>query len=696
MKKSEEQLANELDAFLTTQLNHTPPTTPDAPAGPETQLAADLLNLTKKAAPDSTFVAQLETHLHRVAAANSQKKVAAKQPSFRQQLFDAIKEQLIMKRTIYALGGLAALVIIGFLAWNAVRPDSETTPVADIGETAVLPTDEANTDTPLADADSGNTVEQEPAETPVESPSETAVEIAELPLLPKVLGGGQAQGRGGGGGAANETAAVAPAPGIATDLAIAPYFTDIFSNTQFVANTALPTDITQAPVWQQTSAGMELADAQQIANAFGFTGPLYILPQPVFEDEAGIAYSGDMPVTYFAFDGSRTLTIDAYGTYYRDDAVSFDFEEQLPLEQIAPIAEAFVQANGMIDFPYVIDRYWGNEVLFFRQIDGRSVNQAEVTVTINDNGEIAFASNQKLRNLTELGSYPLRTAEEAFQLLQEGILQNNIWYTYTQADAVEALPVEPAIDPVNDYRSWQHEYQAGAEAHLYTWPSVYLPANGEGTPRVEAYPFMIQGSDELMQGIAANPNQQFHFWGIVGEDGRILNLAGFEPIDRNREPIFVQGTVRNEGDQTLFETQTGETYIIPDAPADLPADRTLNLFGWALRDIGAAFSVVDWESIDLFIEYPEPSVIEEPIGIIEDPFLYEPYVYQEISITGVELIYAYSYIYPEFEEGAAELSRVAQMPTIVLQPAWKFTGTADNGDQMEFVVEAVAPEYVQN
>jgi hypothetical protein len=612
-----------------------------------------------------------------------------------------IKEQFIMRKTIYALGGLAAFILVGFLIWNAFRPADEGTPVVDGGETAVIT--DTPTDAALNDVSEETDTGSEPVE-PVEEPDGTDTtdstdEIIDLPALPKIQGGQQSSGLGGGGGAAVSESLEAESLAVSSDLMIDPYFTDVFSGTLFTTSAPLPTDITQAIVWQQANLSMELAEAQQIAAAFGFTGQLYVMPTPTYVDEAGVEHVEKIPVTYFAFDGTKALTIDAYGTYYRDESIEFTFESELPLEQISPIAELFVLENGLVDYEYEMDRLWGNEVLFYRLIDGRRVNQPEVTVSITDEGEIAFASNQKLRNLAELGNYPLRTAEEAFQLLQSGIIQNNIWYNYIQSGIEEPIPTEPFVEPFDEYRFWQRTFAPGEEAHVYTWPNIYLPADGNGAPMIQAWPFTLTGSDEMLQEIAAAPNNQFHFWGVVSEDGRNLTLTGWETLSYDRDSIFLQGNVRYDGDRVLFDTFEGETYIVPDAPADLPTDETLNIFGWAFREVGAEFMALDWESIDILIDYSdEPIAIEEPM-IIDEPFIYEPYVYQNIDITSAELIYAYSYIYPEYDESAVEsdtMLREFQMPTVILQPAWKLTGTADNGDIMEFIVEGVSPEYTQS
>ncbi|MCP5098080.1 MAG: hypothetical protein GY943_21240 [Chloroflexi bacterium] len=568
----------------------------------------------------------------------------------------------------------------------------------------------------IVDEDSADAEESEPTVS-----EDEPTEVADLPTLPRIENG-QARGVGGGGGFAEEAAAGNAAPATA-DLAldtealsiVDPYYTDVFSGTTFVLNSNLPTDVVRAAVQQQGSRTLTLEEARALADSFGFSTPLYVQPEPIFELEEGIErVKNEFPVTYYAFDGTRTLTMDAYGMYYYDSAIQYDSgpATTLPIEQLTADAEAFLTTHNVLDFPYTIDRGWGNEVYVYRSIDGRTVNQPEITVSFNSNAEIVSVGMQKLANLTTLGNYPLRSADEAWQLVQDGIVKNNITYYYSPIYEDEAF-FESELS-IEEYRYWQRSYQPGEEIHMYNWPTIYLPADGVGTPRIETYPLALQANEADLQAIAAdNQYNQYHFWGVVSADGTTLELAGWEMLPQTYEPVFFQGTAQRDGDTVLFTTQeTGETYILPGAPTDLPQGELLNLFGWGVRDTGEAYAVIDWENLDLYVEYPEfdepipvdpedgigdgeqgypspdGSITIEPMPI--EPYIYEPFIYEQFTVNTVELVYFYSYIYPDYDEEI----RYFEPPTVVLQPVWQFSGEADNGDLIELYVEAVAPEYL--
>lgn len=679
MKKTEQQLAEELDLFLTAlQKGETPP----AATSEEAELAAQLLKLAEDTAPGPEFDREMENQLERTARQQGQQKKAAApdtsaaRPSSWQQLWHTLKEGLTMKRTTFALGGIAAVVLIAVVAYVAFLGNGDDAPtVADNGA-AVVET----------------VTEPAPAPTETEQPApatEEAVEVADLPLLPGLQSGssGFAGGLGGGGGT-EEAAVAAPAPmnGGVADTSM-PIFTDIFSGTEFVLNATLPEPVGSTQVFQQRpQAEADLATARRFADAFGFGGPLYTQPQPEFED------GFTPPVTYFAFDGTRMLNVDAFGVYYSDQSVSFDNMQRLPFEQIGPQAEAYLLERGLLDFEYEIARGWMNDVFVYRVIDGRTVNQPEITVSFNDQGQIMFVNVQTLRNLEDLGSYPLRTAEEAWQIIQDGIVKNNVMYNYTPDFENEAVPVAEPTPVEETYRFWSRTYEAGDEAHIYTWPGVFLPADGDGAPRIMANQFVLQADGATLEEIAADPFALHHVWGRVGDDGKTLVVEGFEQLSEDRQPLYLQGTIQREDEQVLFTAQeSGDTYIIPDAPEDLPTDEQFNLFAWGTRDVGADYPVVDWENLDVFVTYSEPEALPE--APIEEPIPFQPEAYQQVTANGVELVYVYTYRFPEQSEGA--LMRY-EPPTIILQPAWKFSGTADNGDNIDFFVEAVAPEFIQS
>lgn len=669
MKKTEQQLADELDIFLTAMLNGELP--PEEAPGLEAQLAAQLMQLAEETIPDAEFDRGMKKYLEIAARQKSTQKKAgaperpsAQAMSFWQQFIQTLKEGLIMRRTAYALGGLAALALIFVIAYVAFfnRDDSPGT-VADNG-------------TVVETVDNGS---QDAAEEPIE--------VADLPLLPGLQDGGP-RGLGGGGAAMAESTNAEP---VVADMSIMPIFTDIFSGTEFVLNAPLPERVRSAGVlMREPATSVDIDTARRYADAFGFSGPLYTQPLPEFED------GFTPPVTYFAFDGTRMLNMDAYGVYYSDQSVSFDNMERLPFEQISAQAEAFLQERGLLDFDYEISRGWMNDVFVYRVIDGRTVNQPEITVSFNDEGQIMFVNVQTLRNLQQLGNYPLRSAEEAWAIVQDGVMKNNLLYNYLPVYDDAAVGVsEPAVWPTEEYRFWPREYEAGDTAHIYSWPNVFLAVDGSA-PRVTVNQYMLTGDAETLQAIADDSFSMYHIWGVIGADGKTLQVEGYEKLAENHEALFLQGSVQREGDQTLFtDDASGDAYIIPDAPADLPTDERLNLFGWATRDIGAEYPVIDWESLDIYIDYSEPEMMPEPMPgyPIDEPVPFEPMTYEQFTVNSVELVYAYTYRFPEVPEG--EIMLRYEPPTIILQPAWKFSGEADNGDLIEIFVEAVSPEFIE-
>ncbi len=310
-----------------------------------------------------------------------------------------------MKReTLYILLSLLLLLVVGCA--NLVQDEPET---------AVTPDE-------LEDANSPNTEVVDE----IDDEEETAVLPAQedLPLLPQ-FEGTQAQGLGGGGeGLINErivaeSASLAPANAIDADFGLSLYYGDVFSGTTFVLNGTLPTDIVREIVQQQTPTPMSLEEASQVAAAFGFTNSLYKNPAFTFVDEAGVEQVENVPTTYYAFDGMRMLNIDSFGIYYQDGSFSYDYThsydhtQQSELEQLAPNAEAFLLFLVLLTFEYTIERIWGNDIGFYRQVNGRSLDQPEITVSLNQNGDVVSVGIQPLNHLETLGNYPLRSAAEA-------------------------------------------------------------------------------------------------------------------------------------------------------------------------------------------------------------------------------------------------------------------------------------------
>jgi hypothetical protein len=651
--------ADELDALITAmKRGETQPATSLNEA--ETRLTAELLNLAASTELDPEFRQALGAQLYRAAS-----QAARPRPvplTFWQKVEQGLSD-FTMKRFVFTFGSLAAVAVI-VLAIVFFRPDGE----GDQDIVAGNPTSTvANVVTPVTDV--------------ADVPTNTAESAGQaLAALPELQGMDTTGGMGGGGDGTS------PAPEI--DMTRWEPV-NVFSGTTFVLDATLPTGLGPNTVLQQTPWVMDVATARQIANQWGFTGPLYTMPLPEQPDgEPAII----LPPTYFVFDGTRMFQLDASFIYYNDTAVMFDPNNPTPFEQARAVAESFFQARGLLDFPYGVRQgFYPNEVNFYRLVDGLPVNQYEVYASVVGD-QVATAHYTALSRLENLGGYPLTSVEEAWQkLLFQATVAGRVLYEVMPAEMVGGELVIEEPQPEQPL-TWVRTYQPGQEAHLYSWATIYLPAEGGDTPpRIETYPLRLQTDDETLRALAALPTHLYHIWGTVGADGKTLQVTGFEGLDETtHQPLFIEGTIRREGDQIVVTAFTGENYVLPNPPADLPEGMEVTVFAFASRDAGLAYPVLEWDNINERVIFEAPPV-EEPPVVIEEPIEWQPFIYQNVTVTQVELAYYYTYV-----QDQEAIARGEFVPaTILLQPAWKFTGTADNGDMLTFYMQAVSTEYVE-
>ena len=687
MKEQDPILADELNRRIDAEMQgkQQPPVS-DA-VQQEAELAARLIRLAEDTHPDPDFVAQLGSQLARRAAYRQKMKnkaVPPERPSFWQQLKQLVKEGTTMNRNKYLLGalGVLALVIVGaYVLLNRTNNNNTVEPVADATGSEVEETDQATNEPDATDE---------------------AVEVADLPALP-VLEGNQTNGLGGGGG--GNPRPQSGGGGVATESAAFAadssfIFTDPFSGTIFTLNATLPTEPTLAPVLQNVPGeGISLEAVRDLASRFGFTGQIYQEQYPVFEPEAGGPVY-EPPVVYRVFDGPRSLIIDQWGAYYNDVSIENDYENPISFEAAVPIAEAFVQERGLLNFDYEVQQIWGSDVNFVRTINGEPTNQPELTVGVSHDGRIFFVSYQVLRNAETLGRYPLITAQEAWELLQSGVSDNHILYQYGVRP--ELAINEPVFleDPTADlYQFWVREYEPGDEIHLYEWPVVFLPIDGNGDPRIQVREYVIQADTATLTALAERVGEQTHVWGQLGPNGDTIELAGWEPVDRDARPeASGPGIIARDGDQVQFTNyESGITYLVLDPPADLEDGTEVYLFAWSARDLGQAYPVLDWENIDKIVNIP-PSEESFPVEPIEEPLpidgegpIFEPFTYESFTVNEVTLAYFTTYSWPTNEDGT---TRYEGQPTMIIQPTWKFSGETNTGDLVDFFVQATQPEFL--
>lgn len=503
----------------------------------------------------------------------------------------------------------------------------------------------------------------------------TAVPVAVLPEMPPGAEGVIVLEEASGGEPVSATAtplpgnapALPPLAGAPDRLAMGDRFSDPFANTRFMLNGALPTEPTQGVVMQQAlRAPLTVAQARELTRRFGFDGELYVESYPVLE---GVE-SELPPPTYTAFDGPRVFSVDPWSANYANQSADYQFDNGQTPQENAAVAEAFLQERGLLDFAYVVQPGVGSEVNFLRLIEERPLTQPEIVVGVAANGEVSFVIYQVLPNPEVVGSYPLISAEVAWQQLQASAERSAMPFIVTPAN------LQPPADGASARQSWQRQYEPGDAVQIAGWPAVYRPADGEGAPRIQLYPFVLAAEEQTLNEIAAALGQQVLVQGEMSGDGTAVAVQSWE-LFNDQEPVTVQGTVQRSGEQVLLNGTDGRSYLLPDAPADLGDGTELFVFAWTMQNDERGMPVLQWENLEQI--GGDTAVAPESVPGLAAGGLANA-AYSDVTIEAVTLVYYYSYQFPS--DAAAE-------PTILLQPVWRFTGVTNTGEKVEFFVSAV-------
>lgn len=502
---------------------------------------------------------------------------------------------------------------------------------------------------------------------------EAAVPVASAPGMGMGGGTDAAYGRGGGGGYGGFG-----------------YYGGLpFVDTNFVLQTELPGTPTAANVWQTPGTiNLTVEEARAIAQRFGFAGELYIdyysvnMPTPVPADSPEAdARSSEMyqaPTVYYAFNDTHMLSI--YGTDVSYSTLSTTMSygplEMMPYEEALPLVEAFLNERGLLTFDYVAQKnYWGQDVQIYRLLDGYRSMNPDFTVTVNKSGEIAYMYYSRLNEMGTATEYPLITAAAAWELLQQGVDYTRVFYNiYPQLDENgQPIPVEAAMGMTSVPNSYyQRQYQNGESIELYPYLMAYLPAGGDGTPRIQGDQFRFLASDEVLKEMVNYVGQQIHATGTVIEiaPGIVaVQVESWEPTTEYPEYRYEAGVIeRSENGEVIFRADVGLTWILPNAPAEIEDGERVFVNGWLPPGIAQSDpQVFNWQTIEK-MQAGIPGV-------------------SEITITSVDLVYSVNYGGSVFQDGV-------EMSINYLQPAWRFSGATNQGEQIEIMVQAVDPTYI--
>jgi hypothetical protein len=363
--------------------------------------------------------------------------------------------------------------------------------------------------------------------------------------------------------------------------------------------------------------------------------------------------------------------MSSYSTIY-----TYSPMEYMPYEQALPIVEAFLNEHGLLDFDYVARKnYWGQDVQIFRRVDGREVVNPDFTATVTKDGTIAYLYQTRINQTSTATEYPLITAAAAWELLQQGVDYNRIFYNiYPQLDELgNPLPTEPMVGMMpTQTQYYPRQYQNGEAIELYPYLMGYLPAEGSGVPRIHGDQFHLMAADDVLQQLVGYIGQQVHVNGTivqVAPNVMALQVTSWEPVTEYPEYRYEAGTLNwDESGQAVFTADVGLTWILPNAPTEIESGTRVFVNGWL--PAGTATSdpqVFNWQTIEK-MQAGIPGV-------------------EQITITKVDLVYTMNYGVPVLLEGQ-------EQPTNLLQPAWRFTGTTSLNETIEIFVQAVDPSFI--
>jgi hypothetical protein len=595
-----------------------------------------------------------------------------------------------MKRTIYAVAGLAAVAAIAFLVVNLL-PERQG---ANEQQVAVVATEAVATEVVAAEAVATKDVApqetstlaptspaviaaitpgaQAPAETvapeiPVTEPSTGLAEV--VPSAPSQPSPITVGGRGGGGGGGD----VFGRGGLDSP----------FVDAQLTLTVPLPDDAV-ASVYDLPGDGAPTVDLELLrdfAARLGMTGELYFDWYPGLPVDGSADEFGNGPSAYRIFEGS--LVVMAYGDggmSFNDASLNDQYgQAPLPFQERAAVAESYASERGLLDFDYEIHDSWGHEVQFLARVDGRTVtNWPQLAILVAPNREIMSITYRPLSAYQPGGEERLRSAQSAWEYLQEQFQAGQLYYTLISADPAYYAPPAASTQKIN----WQREFAPGQEVDINSWIQILRPADGSITPLALTDRNMLLAADaETLEAMAAGveTNNSLHLRGALsGEPGNlVLNVSSWEAIQGPSE-LYLSGTSRGENGQVFLELPGGFRIHMANPPADLPLDAGMSLSTWGVRptDDGCG-AITEWLNIDLnYQEYVEPG----------DPTAHDPY-FGITAVTIDEVALVYQNLYPGEAFAYATIPYRADN-NFHLVPAWRFSGQTNKGDVIEFIVPA--------
>ncbi len=313
-------------------------------------------------------------------------------------------------------------------------------------------------------------------------------------------------------------------------------------------------------------------DVQTLAQKFGMTGEIYQVP-------GEIAGTTD----YLMVDENQQLRIrsDRYFTYYPNYAESINSLDTKENPNANTLIDEFMRTHGF-DLNYKIEHseFYGGYLALPLTFDGFTIHHEHFSTNgyifeFNENGIVSVRSS--LINYQGIVTAQVISAEEAFNKL---LNPNNYYGILSGMHSAHS-----------GTSSWRRVHSLDQTFTYYGFLNSTNKSITGAAPLITLDGYRITGT---VQNVPENmPNTfieavgQFHELNGV----KIFELESWKNYDGFEEGY--QGTILQEGDQTLLITTEGKKLSLLDIPADLPLPAE-NIFITGVTR-GGEF---DWKNID--------------------------------------------------------------------------------------------------
>lgn len=323
-------------------------------------------------------------------------------------------------------------------------------------------------------------------------------------------------------------------------------------------------------------------EARALADKFNLQGDLYTIPFLQFPDKNG----------YILSDGKRVLTVFTanYFTYSSDYQLTNRGLFSSPSQNAEKVIRDFLSSYGF-DFPFKVTGSGVNGSYSVQQLSPEGLPMQFDTysmqvsrITLGADGNVAYAEFNLMNYDPEpLGSYGIISAQDAL----DALLTDNTQVGYTESG------YGPATDPP---MRWYREYPDNQLVTISASLTKYNSAQAGGHPLL-----FLDGIQAIGETASLEPLNNYRFVVATGqfvvENG--VRKFSVETVKTDVPQQNIIGVLRNEGGEIIITSNSGEDYVVLDAPADLPlnTDPVKSYLG-----ISGVFidGNLDWSSIQFF------------------------------------------------------------------------------------------------